>query len=190
MIESAATRQLQRQGGRRTKATVSAEAGSSSGAAAAAAVASEAALVLHSSNRLLGGWMFGVSAAVFGMVAVGGYTRLTRSGLSMTDWRPQGRKLPSTDEEWDVEFDKYKVRVQRTPYACVHGLLLRPIPRLQMIKAMCGHADVACVPSAPPPLFFSPFFLLLFLLLLLLSFFFFFFFFGEHLFIYSLIFIS
>jgi len=108
MIESAATRQLQRQGGRRTKATVSAEAGSSSGAAAAAAVASEAALVLHSSNRLLGGWMFGVSAAVFGMVAVGGYTRLTRSGLSMTDWRPQGRKLPSTDEEWDVEFDKYK----------------------------------------------------------------------------------
>ena len=31
-------------------------------------------------------WMATVSGAVFGMVAVGGYTRLTRSGLSMVSW--------------------------------------------------------------------------------------------------------
>lgn len=61
-----------------------------------------------SSRRALGAWMTGLSGAVFGMVAVGGYTRLTRSGLSMTEWRLTGSKLPSTDEEWAVEFDKYK----------------------------------------------------------------------------------
>ena len=76
-----------------------------------------AAEVSQSANRLLGSWMFGVSAAVFGMVAVGGYTRLTRSGLSMTEWRPQGRKLPSTDEEWDVEFNKYRVCGMWTQHA-------------------------------------------------------------------------
>jgi len=50
----------------------------------------------------------GCSASVFGMVVVGGITRLTRSGLSMTDWRPQGRAMPRTDEEWEAEFDRYK----------------------------------------------------------------------------------
>jgi hypothetical protein len=36
------------------------------------------------------------------------YTRLTRSGLSMTEWKLSGSKLPSTVDEWTVEFDKYK----------------------------------------------------------------------------------
>jgi heme A synthase len=53
-------------------------------------VASEAVLVEASANKLLGTWIGGVAAAVFGMVAVGGYTRLTRSGLSMTEWRLTG----------------------------------------------------------------------------------------------------
>lgn len=42
------------------------------------------------------------------MVVLGGVTRLTRSGLSMTDWRPQGSLPPTTDQEWQREFDKYK----------------------------------------------------------------------------------
>merc|ERR1711871_121606 len=45
---------------------------------------------------------------VFGMVTLGGATRLTRSGLSMVDWKPQGRPLPSSREEWEFEFEKYK----------------------------------------------------------------------------------
>lgn len=73
-----------------------------------AAGAATAADVNVSADRLLGYWLLGMSGAVFGMVAVGGYTRLTRSGLSMTEWRLTGSKLPSTDEEWTVEFDKYK----------------------------------------------------------------------------------
>ncbi|NBQ19397.1 MAG: heme A synthase, partial [Synechococcaceae bacterium WB5_2A_257] len=41
---------------------------------------------------------------VFAMVSLGGITRLTRSGLSIVEWRPEGEKLPQTDEEWLVEF--------------------------------------------------------------------------------------
>ena len=42
------------------------------------------------------------------MVVVGGITRLTRSGLSMTDWRPQGKRWPRDAAEWEAEFSRYK----------------------------------------------------------------------------------
>jgi len=42
------------------------------------------------------------------MVVLGGYTRLTRSGLSMTDWKFTGERPPSTEEEWQTEFSRYK----------------------------------------------------------------------------------
>jgi cytochrome c oxidase assembly protein subunit 15 len=42
------------------------------------------------------------------MIAIGGATRLTRSGLSMTEWRPiMGIIPPLSEAEWVVEFDKY-----------------------------------------------------------------------------------
>jgi len=41
-------------------------------------------------------------------VVLGGVTRLTESGLSMTDWTLAGRPPPSSVAEWEVEFDKYK----------------------------------------------------------------------------------
>jgi len=63
---------------------------------------------LVSSDRAVGAWLLGVSGAVFGMVVLGGVTRLTRSGLSMVDWKPQGSLLPSTEEDWTREFEKYK----------------------------------------------------------------------------------
>ena len=43
-----------------------------------------------------------------GMVLIGGMTRITRSGLSMVDWKPQGRFPPWTVDEWNQEFEKYK----------------------------------------------------------------------------------
>lgn len=58
--------------------------------------------------KSLGTWVLGCGGMVFGMVVVGGTTRLTRSGLSMTDWRPQGRLPPMNLAEWEVEFDKYR----------------------------------------------------------------------------------
>ena len=53
-------------------------------------------------------WMGGCSAWVFSMVVLGGVTRLTRSGLSMTDWKFTGETRPRTQEEWEAEFAKYK----------------------------------------------------------------------------------
>ena len=53
-------------------------------------------------------WLGGCSAWVFSMVVVGGVTRLTRSGLSMTDWKFTGERWPQSQEEWEAEFTKYR----------------------------------------------------------------------------------
>ena len=53
-------------------------------------------------------WLFGCGGLVAGMVSVGGLTRLTRSGLSMTDWKLQGGLPPSNRAEWEREFQRYK----------------------------------------------------------------------------------
>ncbi|CAM6099605.1 unnamed protein product [Calypogeia fissa] len=53
-------------------------------------------------------WLFGCSGWVFSMVVLGGVTRLTRSGLSMTEWKFAGGLPPMSREEWDVEFAKYQ----------------------------------------------------------------------------------
>ena len=62
--------------------------------------------------KLVGAWLFMVATAVLGMIVLGGYTRLTHSGLSMADWSPYTKKYPKTEEEWDVEFQKYKKCVE------------------------------------------------------------------------------
>ena len=56
----------------------------------------------------VGKWIFGTAGMVVGMIHVGGVTRLTQSGLSMTDWTPLGGLPPITQEEWEKEFDRYK----------------------------------------------------------------------------------
>ena len=49
------------------------------------------------------------STLVFAIVVVGGVTRLTESGLSITEWRPITGVLPPLSEaEWEAEFEKYK----------------------------------------------------------------------------------
>ena len=43
------------------------------------------------------------------MIVVGGMTRLTDSGLSITEWRPVSGALPPMNEaEWQSEFEKYQ----------------------------------------------------------------------------------
>ncbi len=56
----------------------------------------------------VGYWLLGMSGLIAGMVSIGGLTRLTKSGLSMTDWNLQGSKPPMSKEEWEKEFDRYK----------------------------------------------------------------------------------
>uniref|UniRef100_A0A0D9X9A8 Cytochrome c oxidase assembly protein COX15 n=1 Tax=Leersia perrieri TaxID=77586 RepID=A0A0D9X9A8_9ORYZ len=60
-------------------------------------------------QKAIGIWLFGCAAWVFCLVILGGVTRLTRSGLSMTDWKFTGSLPPMSDEEWLLEFEKYKM---------------------------------------------------------------------------------
>ena len=59
-------------------------------------------------TRMVGYWLLTTAGAVFVMVVLGGVTRLTRSGLSIVEWRPEGEILPRTPEAWHAEFAKYK----------------------------------------------------------------------------------
>jgi cytochrome c oxidase assembly protein subunit 15 len=53
-------------------------------------------------------WLFACCAIVFGIVVLGGVTRLTRSGLSMVDWKPFSILPPTSQAEWDAEFTRYQ----------------------------------------------------------------------------------
>ncbi len=54
-------------------------------------------------------WLYTLAAAVLTLVAVGGLTRLTDSGLSITTWKPVSGILPPlSDSDWQAEFDAYK----------------------------------------------------------------------------------
>lgn len=54
-------------------------------------------------------WLYVVAALVVAMVAVGGATRLTGSGLSITEWKPVTGALPPLSEgAWLAEFEKYR----------------------------------------------------------------------------------
>ncbi|MEM1132412.1 MAG: COX15/CtaA family protein [Pseudomonadota bacterium] len=54
-------------------------------------------------------WLWGVALLVFAMVVVGGITRLTESGLSITEWKPvTGALPPLSDAAWSEEFRKYQ----------------------------------------------------------------------------------
>jgi cytochrome c oxidase assembly protein subunit 15 len=54
-------------------------------------------------------WLLWVAGLVFAMVVVGGITRLTESGLSITEWKPITGALPPLSEaEWLSEFAKYQ----------------------------------------------------------------------------------
>jgi len=79
-------------------------------AASAAAAAAPPPLVAGGAfaERVVGAWLVGGCAWVFSMVVLGGVTRLTRSGLSMTDWKFQWESPPLCAEDWAREFAKYR----------------------------------------------------------------------------------
>lgn len=60
-------------------------------------------------RRAIRVWLYVVAAIVFALVVVGGATRLTESGLSITEWKPiHGIVPPLSDAEWQEEFALYK----------------------------------------------------------------------------------
>lgn len=55
-------------------------------------------------------WLYTVLGLIFAMVVVGGATRLTDSGLSITEWKPiLGAIPPLSDADWQIAFDKYRL---------------------------------------------------------------------------------
>jgi len=64
-------------------------------------------------------WLYGLAAFVLLIVVVGGITRLTESGLSITSWKPISGIIPPLNEaEWLEEFEAYK---QIPQYTYVHS---------------------------------------------------------------------
>jgi len=54
-------------------------------------------------------WLVGFMVLVLTMIAVGGVTRLTRSGLSIAEWKPVAGILPPlNDWQWNEQFELYK----------------------------------------------------------------------------------
>lgn len=70
-------------------------------------------------------WLFVVAAMVVAIVAVGGITRLTESGLSITEWKPvTGALPPLTEAQWQAAFEGYKRIPQYTEVNGPAGMTL------------------------------------------------------------------
>lgn len=70
---------------------------------------SQPKLTIERCPPIVGYWLLGMGALVFGIVIVGGLTRLTESGLSIVEWNLiKGVKPPTTEAEWELEFQKYQ----------------------------------------------------------------------------------
>ncbi|MBB4085805.1 COX15/CtaA family protein [Sphingomonas carotinifaciens] len=68
-----------------------------------------AAFMSTARPRSIAYWLFGVAALIVAMVVVGGITRLTNSGLSITEWKPiTGIVPPLNEAQWQAEFANYK----------------------------------------------------------------------------------
>lgn len=64
---------------------------------------------LRQNRALIRWWLYCVCALILAMVVVGGATRLTESGLSITEWKPiHGVIPPLSEAEWEEELEKYR----------------------------------------------------------------------------------
>src|ERR1700759_5491562 len=60
-------------------------------------------------SRAVAVWLFLTAVMVIAMVVVGGATRLTGSGLSITQWQPlMGALPPLSEADWQKKFDLYR----------------------------------------------------------------------------------
>lgn len=65
--------------------------------------------MLKTQNKAVMTWLFIFAGFVAFLVVFGGFTRLTRSGLSIVEWNPiNGAVPPMGQHQWEAEFAKYK----------------------------------------------------------------------------------
>ena len=70
-------------------------------------------------------WLWAVAVLVVTMVVVGGITRLTESGLSITEWQPiSGMLPPLTQTQWEAQFAAYRQIPQFTQVNGPAGMTL------------------------------------------------------------------
>ena len=70
-------------------------------------------ITMQRNNRLVATWLLIGVGMIIIQVLLGGITRLTESGLSITEWKPiTGALPPLNDAAWQAEFDRYKVTDQ------------------------------------------------------------------------------
>ncbi|MES2120277.1 MAG: COX15/CtaA family protein [Pseudomonadota bacterium] len=90
-----------------------------------AAIAESAPAERQVRPRAIANLLLVVAAMVFAMVVVGGITRLTESGLSITEWRPvTGAIPPLTQAEWEHAFALYQATPQYREVAGPAGMTL------------------------------------------------------------------
>ena len=85
-------------------------------------------------SRLVVAWLYVLTAMVFLMVVVGGATRLTDSGLSITEWKPiVGIIPPLTDAAWHdaVSHGGYSARALARLLGCSHQNVIKGVARHQ-----------------------------------------------------------
>ncbi len=63
---------------------------------------------VNHANKAIIIWLLTGCVLIYIMVVVGGVTRLTNSGLSMVEWSPVGSIPPVNEQEWMIQFEKYK----------------------------------------------------------------------------------
>lgn len=84
-------------------------------------------------DRAVGLWLLTCAACVVAMVLVGGVTRLTRSGLSITEWNPVAGALPPMGAHaWEEAFARYRA----TPefQTVNHGMDLAAFQRIFLVE--------------------------------------------------------
>jgi cytochrome c oxidase assembly protein subunit 15 len=80
---------------------------------------------VRSQSRAISNLLLVVAGLVFAMVVVGGITRLTESGLSITEWKPiSGAVPPMTQADWQHAFDLYQATPQYREVAGPAGMTL------------------------------------------------------------------
>jgi cytochrome c oxidase assembly protein subunit 15 len=80
-------------------------------------------------DRLVAYWLVALAGMILLMVVIGGVTRLTESGLSITEWKPVSGVLPPlTEAGWVAAFESYK---QIPEYSQVHfGMTLEEFKQI------------------------------------------------------------
>ena len=65
---------------------------------------------MNSKINIFSIWLVSLMTLICAIILIGGYTRISDSGLSITEWLPvSGILYPLSETAWNIEFDKYKL---------------------------------------------------------------------------------